>query len=207
MRKVGDMPLTLPEIERAKALSALGKSYRAIGAELHRSDHSIKRVLTCSPEVVAEVLAIKRNLADSFEGLAERMVSSITDADILKLDAYKRTLSGAIATDKAQLLKGLPTGIIGVEVLLDVAAMIRRERDQADADEQRDCPPARLLPAPIAASLPAPTPAPVRAATRPTPQTAPVQEPIRVKYTSVLPGVHPDHLPPENPLTVGLRIR
>ena len=59
---------------------------------------------------------IKRNLADSFEGLAERMVGSITDADILELDAYKRTLSGAIATDKAQLLKGAPTSILGVAV-------------------------------------------------------------------------------------------
>ena len=129
MRK-GGLPFTLEEIERAKALFASGRSYRFIGRELGRSDHAIKRALA-KPEVVAEVAVIKRNLADSFEGLAERMVGSITDADILELDAYKRTLSGAIATDKAQLLKGAPTSILGVAVLLDIASAtgIRREDD------------------------------------------------------------------------------
>ena len=45
----GALPLTVPEIEKAKALFALGRSYRSIAAELHRSAHAIKRALTRSP--------------------------------------------------------------------------------------------------------------------------------------------------------------
>src|ERR1039458_3013481 len=102
----GAVALTVPEIEQAKALFALGRSYRFIAAELGRSDHAIKNALTKSPEVIAEVQAMKRNLADSFEGLAERMVDSITDEDIAKINAYQRTVSGAIAVDKMKLLRG-----------------------------------------------------------------------------------------------------
>jgi hypothetical protein len=123
----GAKPLRVDELERAKALSALGHSYRAIGMELGRSDKTIKKALTRSPEVIQDVKDIKVRLADSFEGLAGRMVTSITDHDILKLDAYRRTLSAAVATDKMLLSRGEATSI-DVHVLLDAVQAVREMR-------------------------------------------------------------------------------
>jgi hypothetical protein len=57
------------------------------------------------------------------------MITSITDADIGKLDAYRRTLSGAVATDKALLLRGEATSI-DVHVLLDAVQAAREIRRQ-----------------------------------------------------------------------------
>jgi predicted transcriptional regulator len=125
----GAKPLTVAELEEAKALSALGHSYRAIGTELGRCDKTIKKALTRSPEVIQEVKDIKTELADSFGNLAQRMITSITDADIGKLDAYRRTLSGAVATDKMQLLRGEATSI-DVHVLLDAVSAIKEMRDK-----------------------------------------------------------------------------
>ncbi len=124
----GAKPLTVAELEKAKALSALGHSYRAIGMKLDRSDKTIKKALTRSPEVIQEVKEIQAELADSFGDLARRMITSITDADISKLDAYRRTLSGAVATDKMRLLRGEATSI-DVHVLLDAVQAIREMRD------------------------------------------------------------------------------
>ena len=95
MRKKGDLPLTTEEIERAKVYVAQGYSFRRTARELKRSDHSIKKALTAFPEVIAEVKAIKAELVDIFDDVALRMVGSITDDDIKKLNAYQRTVSGA----------------------------------------------------------------------------------------------------------------
>ncbi len=119
-------PLTVPELERAKALSALGHSYRAIAVELNRSDKTIKRALTRTPEVIQEVKKIKLELSDLFENLAERMVTSITDADIQKLDAYKRTLSGAVAVDKMRLLRDQSTGNLNIKELALIEIDLKR---------------------------------------------------------------------------------
>ena len=116
-------PLLLAEIEKAKVLSASGKSYRQIGAELGRSDKTIKKALNSSPAVIQDVIKIKGELADMFEDVAKRMIASISDGDIRTLDAYRRTLSGGIATDKMRLLRGESTANI------DVHANIRKIED------------------------------------------------------------------------------
>ncbi len=164
---------------------------------------------------------MKKDLASSFEGLANRMVDSITDADILELDAYKRTLSGAIATDKCQLLRGLPTENINVSVLLSVARMLRDQERTDDENWQNTLP--APTPAPIA--LPAltnspriaiPAPVPVLASAKKAPVEAPVEAPsahqsvglapgMRVKYYSPTPL--PDDEDSTNPLTRGLSTR
>ena len=46
--------------------------------------NAIKKVLTFSAQIAGEVQVMKKDLASSFEGLANRMVDSITDADILR---------------------------------------------------------------------------------------------------------------------------
>src|ERR1035441_4096780 len=108
----------------------MGHSYRQIGRELGKSDHTIKRALTASPEVVAEVQTMQKDLGDIFDDLAKRMACSITDEDIKKLNAYQRTVSAAIATDKAQLLKGRPTMNVGV--LVQVLHLIPGQPDVKD---------------------------------------------------------------------------
>jgi hypothetical protein len=212
VRIKGSTLLTTEEVERAKSLSAMGYSIRRIARELKRSFGAVRRVLTSSAQVVGEVQTMKRNLADSFEGLAERMVDSITSEEIKKLDAYKRTLSAAISVDKFKLLRNEPTAILGVEMLLQIAGELRRESADDDVPGQAERTitllpaPAvveRTLPAPIAETIPAPIPVQSRADHPPAPQ----EPTVRIKYTPVLPGKHPDHLAPENPLLTGLRIR
>jgi len=50
----GAVSLIGPELAKAKTLAAMGYSYRRIGRELGKSDHTIKRALPASPEMVAE---------------------------------------------------------------------------------------------------------------------------------------------------------
>jgi predicted transcriptional regulator len=129
----GAKPLTLAEVEKAKALSAHGHSYREIGTRLGRNDKTIKKALTGSPEVIQAVKEIKAVLAESFEDLAQRMIGSITDDDIGRLDAYKRTLAGAIATDKMQQLRGEVTQI-NVSVLLNAVQVAKEIQAQRAAE-------------------------------------------------------------------------
>ena len=76
---------------------------------------------------------MQKDLGGIFDDLAKRMVGSITDEDINKLNAYQRTVSAAIATDKAQLLKGQPTMNVGV--LVQVLDVLREQED----DGRRGC--------------------------------------------------------------------
>ena len=55
--------------------------------------------------VEEKVREIKAELSDMYESLARRMIDSISDDDILKLDGYRRTVAGAVATDKMQMLR------------------------------------------------------------------------------------------------------
>ena len=97
--------LTIDELEQAKVLAASGKSYRKIGRELGRSDKTVKKALTRTPEIVQDVARIREELALQFEDVAKRMITSITDEDITRLDGYRRTLSAGIAVDKAASLR------------------------------------------------------------------------------------------------------
>jgi len=101
----GAKALTTSEIEEAKILSASGKSYRQIGRELVRSDKTIKRALTRTPEIIQAVEELREELAGKFEDLAKKMLCSISEDDIMRLDAYRRTLSAGIAVDKAACLR------------------------------------------------------------------------------------------------------
>jgi hypothetical protein len=112
--------LTIDELEAAKVLAASGKSYRAIGRELGRSDKTVKKALTATPEIVQAVERIREELAGMFESLAKRMVASITDDDITKLDGYRRTLSAGIAVDKAASLRNAAAQVGPTQILINV---------------------------------------------------------------------------------------
>jgi len=105
---MGKKGLTTEEKELIKLLSAKGESCYAISLQVKRSPHTIKRYLS-EPETYLEVQEKKQELSDMFEDVARRMIQSITDENIGSLDAYKRTLSAGIATDKMRLLRDQST--------------------------------------------------------------------------------------------------
>jgi hypothetical protein len=136
----------------------LGRSYRAIARELGRSPHTIKRLLT-KPAVAAEVSVKKIELADLYEQRAYEIVEAVTAEDISKASLQQMAVSSGIFLDKSRLLRGESTSNISMEVLMQVAIMVRDERDRAD--DSGGIPQQAALPAQVAAipSTPIPTPA------------------------------------------------
>ena len=117
--------LSLKEKETIKALHAGGKTYYAISKAVKRSPHTVKKYLLSSPEVMQQVQEIKQELADMFEGLARKMISSITEQDIQDINAYQRIVAAGISTDKARLLKGQSTEIVDFNQIQTRRAEIR----------------------------------------------------------------------------------
>ena len=116
-RTPNSIPLTLQEQEKVKTLSASGKTPHSIAKELNRSPHTIRRYLSC-PEASTQIQEIKEELASMFEELGKRMLTSITDEDIQKINAYQRTVSAGISTDKMRLLKGQSTENLAIDAVL-----------------------------------------------------------------------------------------
>ncbi|MEI6207115.1 MAG: hypothetical protein WCP20_10050 [Desulfuromonadales bacterium] len=89
---------------------AEGVSGYGIAKELGRDNRTIydraKR-----PEIQEQVEVMRQDLAEKYEELNHRMLDSITDADIQKINAYQRIISSGVLTDKARLIRGLSTNI------------------------------------------------------------------------------------------------
>lgn len=100
--------MTDEEKAQVKALIAVGFSPTAIGKRLNR-DHKTIIAFAKKPETAAEIAELKEDLADAYEGLARRMIGSISDDDISKINAYQRTIAAAAATDKMRLLRSQST--------------------------------------------------------------------------------------------------
>jgi hypothetical protein len=98
-------PLTLPELEKAKALYALGKSYHAVGLELNRDSKTIKKHLTM-PQVAEEVRELEKEIAKLYENLSEKILKSIGGETIREAKLRDRVISAGICTDKSRLIKG-----------------------------------------------------------------------------------------------------
>ncbi len=128
-RTPNSIPLTLPEQEKVKTLSASGKTPHSIAKELNRSPHTIRRYLSC-PEASKQIQEIKEELPSMFEGLAKRMITSITDEDIQKINAYQRTVSAAVGTDKMRLLRDQSTENVDIRALhLSLEELERQEQE------------------------------------------------------------------------------
>jgi hypothetical protein len=110
-------PLTVKELEHIKVLRASGLTYHAIAVEISRDPKTIKKACL-EPEASMQIQEMKQELADMFEALGKRMLTSITDEDIQKINAYQRTVSAGISTDKMRLLKGQSTQNIAVDGVL-----------------------------------------------------------------------------------------
>ncbi|MHC4277906.1 MAG: helix-turn-helix domain-containing protein [Planctomycetota bacterium] len=128
-------PLNVSELEQIKALRASGLTYHAISKQLGRAPHTIKKACL-KPQVAVQIEAIKEDLAASFEGLAKRMILSIADEDIKGINAYQRTLSAAVSTDKMRLLRGASTENISLHAIIE--KIEREEREQPARERRKD---------------------------------------------------------------------
>jgi hypothetical protein len=111
--------LSVEEVEKMKALLANGMTPHAVGKELGRDPKTIRRYAE-KTEIAQEIKVIQGELADQYEDMAHRMLTSITDEDIEKLSAYQRMVSSGIAIDKARLLKDLSTQNVGVKGAIEL---------------------------------------------------------------------------------------
>lgn len=117
MSRKAPNPLTVKELETIKALRASGLTYHAISKEVNRDPKTIKKACL-EPEASMQIQEMKQELADMFEELSKRMLTSISDEDILKINAYQRTLSAAVGTDKMRLLRDQSTINLAAELSL-----------------------------------------------------------------------------------------
>ncbi|MBW2543948.1 MAG: hypothetical protein JRD43_00470 [Deltaproteobacteria bacterium] len=131
MKKKGSKSLTLKEMQRAKTLLALGNTYNAVAVEMGRDPKTIKKYAV-DPYVAVEIIETKKQLADQFKELAERLLDSISDEDIQKINAYQRTVAAGIATDKMRLLREQSTENIDVHVQVQKLEQELREIERLE---------------------------------------------------------------------------
>lgn len=110
--------LSLKEKETIKVLHADGETFNSIAVKLKRSPHTIKAFLML-PEVKGEVTQIKAELSEMYETLSRRMLESITDLDITKINAYQRVIASSAATDKMRLLRDKSTANFSINTVVD----------------------------------------------------------------------------------------
>ena len=101
-------PLTVKELEAIKTMKASGLTYNAIGKELCRDPKTVNSACI-EPATAILIEEQKQELSEMFESLAKRLLTSISDADILKINSYQRVVSAGISTDKMRLLNNEST--------------------------------------------------------------------------------------------------
>ena len=119
--------------ERAALIRKLNLRYPEL------SDSELARRAGCSPSNVSQVLKsflgnhteeklrdFQSNTANVYDALKMRFLESVTQAKLAKCPPGTAIISAGILHDKAALLRGQATSM-NVNVLLDVAALIRRE--------------------------------------------------------------------------------
>ncbi len=133
MAKKSLLRLNVSELEQVKALRASGLTFHAIGKRLDRDHKTIAKACRV-PAMATQIERVKGDLADRFEDLAKRMVASISDEDITRINAYQRTVSAAVSTDKMRLLRGHSTENISLHAIIE---RIEREEREQPARERR----------------------------------------------------------------------
>lgn len=122
-------PLTTEEQAEVKTRAADGQTVYRISKALNRSPHTIKAFLS-KPETVKAVANEKAELADLYRAKAKTILEAIDEATILKAGLRDRAVSSGIFLDKSLVLSGeLPS--LDVHVLLELAAVVRGDRDRA----------------------------------------------------------------------------
>lgn len=104
------------ELQTIIAGTADGLTPNAIAANLGRDRSTVVAALQ-RPGVSEQVEVVRAELADKYEELNHRMLDSITEVDISKINAYQRVISSGVLTDKMRLLRGQST-VNSMSVLL-----------------------------------------------------------------------------------------
>ncbi len=128
-------PLNVAELEEIKVLRGSGLTYHAIGKSVDRDPKTVKRACL-NPDMATQIEKVKVALADRFEDLATRMVVSISDEDITRINAYQRTIAAAASTDKMRLLRGASTENISLHAIIE--RIEREEREQPARERQKE---------------------------------------------------------------------
>jgi len=100
-----------------------GSIARKVGCSPQNVNRVLKRFLAHSEEDLRE---FQQNTADIYDATKQRFLESITPEKLEKLPATSAVIAAGILHDKAALMRGQATGI-NVQVLLDVASMLRRD--------------------------------------------------------------------------------
>ena len=129
------IPLNVMELEQVKVLRASGLSFHAISKRLDRDPKTIKKACL-DPDMAPQIEKAKVTLANRFENIAVRMLTAISDSDITAINAYQRTLSAAIATDKMRLLRDQSTENIALHQIVEAMERRRRERREKAVPEK-----------------------------------------------------------------------
>ena len=110
-------------------------TFHAISKRLNRAPQTIKKACL-TPERAPQIAQVKVALADRFENVAVRMLTAISDEDITRINAYQRTLSAAISTDKMRLLTGQSTENMSLHAIIE--KIEREEREQPARERRKD---------------------------------------------------------------------
>ena len=137
MVKKSFLRLNTSELEQVKVLRASGLTFHAIGKRLGR-DHKTVAKACRAPTMATEIEKVKDTLADRFENVAVRMLTAISDEDIMAINAYQRTLSAAISTDKMRLLRDLSTENIALHTIVEAVERDERNERERLARERRE---------------------------------------------------------------------
>jgi hypothetical protein len=127
MARKAPNPLDLYEIEQIKVLKASGLSYYAVAKKVGRDHKTVKRCCM-DPRNAEEIKDIQRELAGYFEDLSMRLITSISDEDIEKLNCYQRVIAAGISVDKLRLLRNESTENISIEMLNANAEALEKRR-------------------------------------------------------------------------------
>ncbi len=127
MARKSPNPLAVYEIEQIKVLKASGLSYYAVAKKVGRDHKTVKRCCM-DPRNAEEIKEIQRELAGYFEDLTMRLITSISDEDILKLNCYQRVIAAGIAVDKFRLLRNESTENINIDMVRADIEETREER-------------------------------------------------------------------------------
>ncbi len=106
--------LTVAEIENIKVLKASGLTNYSVSKRVGRSVKTVKRCCQ-EPRNAEEIRSLQQEIASFFEDLTMRLLTSISDADIEKMNGQSRFVSAGIAVDKLRLLRGDSTENIAVK--------------------------------------------------------------------------------------------
>ncbi len=140
MAKKSLLRLNVNELEKVKVLRASGFTFHAISRKLGRDHKTIKKACE-RPKMAAAIEEIKEELSDFFEGLARRMITSISDNDIKRTPPYQRVISSGICIDKMRLLRGHSTENLNILQIIE-----RIERDGMSRKREEKAVPEKAVP-------------------------------------------------------------